>query len=523
MAPQTAPGDGSTGRDCLTGTVEVDETYVGGPEEGKRGREVETKAIVVVAAEKSGRGVGRIRLRRVKDVSGDSLRPFVQGSVVPGSVVHTDGWNGYSGLAAAGYKHQVTVIKSGAEPAHEVMPRIHMVASLLKRWLIGTHQGGIQHQHLDYYLDEFTFRFNRRRSQARGLLFHRLAQQAVAVPPAPYHTIVGPRPDVLAIIGDMVRNGLRAELASANLLTGALAVALEIEAGAPAAELQQGQARVPEIPTSRSSYSSATDQLEQVMTRVAALPLEQVVDGLDGLIGAARKIVDDPALLQLLRNLARTSAALAPAAQQLEPALQALTSTLEQARASLAEAQRLAEELAGAARGTPSNARRGCRRCRLVAGAGGPARAPSRSAPSRPERLKSQMSGLVRLHHPTAMRTVDWLYGFIIRWREVQNLEQRDQSASPPDCLEGERTQDDAKHGPKREPDYHRNRQIPAASRVLARRAPKYRAHGAADAALIAAHGRRRHVCPPLSFNCRAASGPVGAEPLFVYIWLQSV
>ena len=127
------------GRECLTGTVEVDETYVGGPEEGKRGREVETKAIVVVAAEKSGRGVGRIRLRRVKDVSGDSLRPFVQGAVVPGSVVHTDGWNGYSGLAAAGYKHQVTVIKSGAEPAHEVMPRIHMVASLLKRWLIGTH------------------------------------------------------------------------------------------------------------------------------------------------------------------------------------------------------------------------------------------------------------------------------------------------------------------------------------------------------------------------------------------------
>jgi transposase-like protein len=117
--------------------------------------------------------------------------------VVPGSVVHTDGWNGYSGLAAAGYKHQVTVIKSGAELAHEVMPRVHMVASLLKRWLIGTHQGGIQHRHLDYYLDEFTFRFNRRRSQARGLLFHRLAQQAVAVRSAPYHTIVGSHPYLL--------------------------------------------------------------------------------------------------------------------------------------------------------------------------------------------------------------------------------------------------------------------------------------------------------------------------------------
>lgn len=91
------------GRDCLAGAIEVDETYVGGPEEGKRGRQTETKAIVAVAAEKSGRGIGRIRLRRVKDVSADSLLPFVQGAVVPGSVVHTDGWSGYSGLAAAGY------------------------------------------------------------------------------------------------------------------------------------------------------------------------------------------------------------------------------------------------------------------------------------------------------------------------------------------------------------------------------------------------------------------------------------
>jgi transposase-like protein len=179
------------GRDCLTGAVEVDETYVGGPEEGKRGREAETKAIVAVAAEKSGRGIGRIRLRRIEDVSGDSLLPFVQGAVAPGAVVHTDGWSGYSGLAAAGYKHHVTVINSGSEPAHQVMPRVHMVASLLKRWLIGTHQGGIQHRHLDYYLDEFTFRFNRRRSQARGLLFHRLAQQAVAIEPMPYSLIIG--------------------------------------------------------------------------------------------------------------------------------------------------------------------------------------------------------------------------------------------------------------------------------------------------------------------------------------------
>src|SRR5271166_5394141 len=95
------------------------------------------------------------------------MLPFVQGAVKRGAMVHTDGWRGYAGLAAAGYQHQVTVLSGGSDPAHEVMPRVHLVASLLKRWLIGTHQGGVQHQHLDYYLDEFTFRFNRRRSKAR--------------------------------------------------------------------------------------------------------------------------------------------------------------------------------------------------------------------------------------------------------------------------------------------------------------------------------------------------------------------
>jgi hypothetical protein len=71
------------------------------------------------------------------------------------------------------------------------MPRVHKVASLLKPWLLGTHHGGVQRQHLDYYPDEFTFRFNRRRSNARGLLFHRLAEQAVAVGSAPYSAIIG--------------------------------------------------------------------------------------------------------------------------------------------------------------------------------------------------------------------------------------------------------------------------------------------------------------------------------------------
>jgi transposase-like protein len=178
------------GRDSLCGTVEVDETYVGGVEKGKRGRQTETKAIVAVAAEENGKGIGRIRLRRVTDVSGASLLPFVQSAVVPGAVVHTDGWSGYSGLTAAGYKHEVTVVSASPDPAHVVMPRVHNIAALLKRWLLGTHQGGIQHVHLDYYLDEFAFRFNRRRSKARGLLFHRLVQQAVAIGPATYDTIV---------------------------------------------------------------------------------------------------------------------------------------------------------------------------------------------------------------------------------------------------------------------------------------------------------------------------------------------
>ena len=111
--------------------------------------------------------------------------------MAPGATVHTDGWSGYAGLKAAGYQHQVSVISARRDPAHEVMPRVHKVASLLKRWLLGTHQGGIQRQHLDYYLDEFTFRFNRRRSNAQGLLFHRLAEQAVSVGPAPYRAIIG--------------------------------------------------------------------------------------------------------------------------------------------------------------------------------------------------------------------------------------------------------------------------------------------------------------------------------------------
>ena len=155
-----------------------------------RGRLTETRALIIVAAEEEGRGIGRIRMRHIADASASSLHSFVRASVAPGSAVHTDGWTGYSGLAGKGYVHEVTVLKGRRETASELLPRVHRVISLLKRRLMGTHQGAVSHKHLDSYLDEFTFRFNRRKSKSRGKLFYRLAQQAVAVEPAPYDAIV---------------------------------------------------------------------------------------------------------------------------------------------------------------------------------------------------------------------------------------------------------------------------------------------------------------------------------------------
>lgn len=183
------------GRERLSGCVEIDESYVGGEEEGTHGRQTYKKAIVVIAVEiREPKGFGRIRVQRVSDVSSASLTPFVCQAVQPGSTVHTDGWNGYNDLVNHGYNRKVTVISAGEAPAHVVMPGVHRVASLLKRWLLGTHQGAVGNQHLDYYLDEYTFRFNRRRSGSRGLLFYRLLQQAAASDPVPYRRLVGGKP-----------------------------------------------------------------------------------------------------------------------------------------------------------------------------------------------------------------------------------------------------------------------------------------------------------------------------------------
>jgi transposase-like protein len=179
------------GRERLAGHVEVDEAYVGGVETDAQGRKTETKAIVAVAVEvENPKGFGRIRLKHIPDVSAESLLPFIYDAVEAGASIHTDGWQAYWNLSDHGYEHERTVMRQQSDPAHVVMPGVHRVASLLQRWLLGTHQGRVSHVHLDAYLNEFTFRFNRRRSRRRGLLFYRLLEQAVVAKPITYGSLI---------------------------------------------------------------------------------------------------------------------------------------------------------------------------------------------------------------------------------------------------------------------------------------------------------------------------------------------
>ncbi len=179
------------GRDRLNGLVEVDETFIGGPRPGKRGRGAAGKTLVLIAAQADGRKIGRIRLARIANAAAASLEPAVQGAIEPGTRIQTDDWSGYGGLKKLGYAHEV--IQPAAELGDNLLPRVNLVASLLKRWLLGTHQGAVSPAHLDYYLDEFTFRFNRRNSGSRGLLFYRLLEQAVVLPPVRGADLVGGR------------------------------------------------------------------------------------------------------------------------------------------------------------------------------------------------------------------------------------------------------------------------------------------------------------------------------------------
>lgn len=186
------------GRDKLSGVVEVDETFIGGIEigSGKQGRGAETKTLVVVATECIGKQIGRVRFQCIEDASADTLLSFIEQNIEYKSTIITDGWTGYAPLSENNkYNHQVKIISGSGKKAHELLPHVHMVDSLVKRWINGTHQGKISPKYLSYYLDEFAFRFNRKMSTYRGKLFYRLVQQAVDTEPMPFNDIVKPELD----------------------------------------------------------------------------------------------------------------------------------------------------------------------------------------------------------------------------------------------------------------------------------------------------------------------------------------
>lgn len=170
-------------RDRLGGKIEVGVTYIGGHQPGKRGRGAGGKVLVVVVAQDAGHRLGRIRLRRIRNASAESLNAVVRDEVELGSVVRTDGWKGFSRLEEMGYKHVVAPREgdSGKSP----LPLVERVADMIHAWLAKSHQGAVRPWYFDYYLDEFTFRFNRRTWHSRESLFLALIQQAAAVTPLP--------------------------------------------------------------------------------------------------------------------------------------------------------------------------------------------------------------------------------------------------------------------------------------------------------------------------------------------------
>lgn len=176
------------GRDKLSGKIEVDETFVGGKKAGKRGRGAEGKQLVVIAIEVNERGTGRTRMSIIPDASGKSIKKFIAENIEKGSTLITDGWQGYSGISKKGYYHIIEE-KTKKLEGEEILPNVHRIASLLKRWLLGTHQNYVGENYLSYYLDEYTFRYNRRKSNSRGLLFQRLVEQGVLHVPVEYKSI----------------------------------------------------------------------------------------------------------------------------------------------------------------------------------------------------------------------------------------------------------------------------------------------------------------------------------------------
>jgi transposase-like protein len=182
---------GHAERTRLSGDVEVDETVLGGARPGKRGRGAAGKVLVAVAVEQlQPKGFGRCRMYIIPNAEADTLRSFLVAHIEPGSKILTDGWAAYPLAAGNDYVHRSTSIKDSGMDAHEVLPGVHRVASLAKRWLLGTHQGSFSADHLQAYLDEFAFRFNRRGSRARGMLFYRLLEQSVAMHPISLQDLV---------------------------------------------------------------------------------------------------------------------------------------------------------------------------------------------------------------------------------------------------------------------------------------------------------------------------------------------
>lgn len=172
------------GRERLSGLVEVDEVFLGGVRPGKRGRGALGKVLVLVAVEDKGTaGIGRIRIEIIVDATAVSLRQAMTKMVEPGSTVRTDEWKGYTPAAVREYKH-VIIKRHSLEPGEDPTPLVHRIASLLKRWMLGTHHGRVEETHLVSYLNEFVFRFNRRKSHSRGKLFYRLVQQMTHAPHA---------------------------------------------------------------------------------------------------------------------------------------------------------------------------------------------------------------------------------------------------------------------------------------------------------------------------------------------------
>ena len=182
-------------RDRLSGVVEIDETIIGGLRSGgTRGRGMPNKTLVAVAVDTHDGRPGRVRMAQIPNATMEVLTDFVLDHVEIGSEVRTDGWKGYNAVGRHRFAHVVTSLKASDDHAHVVLPAVHRVVALLKRWLLGTHQGAVSHEQLGFYLDEFAFRFNRRRARHRGLLFYRLIEGALAADPHPYASLIANAP-----------------------------------------------------------------------------------------------------------------------------------------------------------------------------------------------------------------------------------------------------------------------------------------------------------------------------------------